>query len=106
MASVITTRIRRGQFVAFFAFDVGYEVSLERIPTLCEATPIQPLSRKRQTPAYLQFTKPPVTLDLKTNEQLRGLPGKLQATIFDFGALSMAYRWPLSCDSGLPLDQL
>jgi hypothetical protein len=100
------TRILQGYFVAFFAFDIGYEVSVERLADLFAATPIQPLSRKRQTPAYLQFTKPPVTLDLKTNEQLRGLPGKLQATIFDFGALSMAYRWPLSCDSGLPLDQL
>lgn len=39
-----TTRIRRGQFMAFLAFDVGYEVSLEKIPVLVEATPIQPLS--------------------------------------------------------------
>jgi hypothetical protein len=92
--------------MAFFAFDVGYEVSLERIPTLCEATPIRPLSRKRQTPAYLQFTKPPVLLDLTTDERLLGTEGTLQATVFDFGALSLAYRWRLPCDSELTLDQL
>jgi hypothetical protein len=106
MASVTTIRIRRGQFVAFFAFDVGYEVSLERIPTLCEATTIRPLSRKRQTPAYLQFTKPPVTLDLKTDERLFGTVATLQATVFDFGALSLAYRWRLPFDSDVTLDQL
>jgi hypothetical protein len=101
-----STRIQRGQFFAFFAFDVGYEISLERIPTLCEATPIRPLSRKRQTPAYLQFSNPPVTLDLKTDETLFGTPATLQATVFDFGAISLAYRWQLPCDSDLALDQL
>src|SRR5215813_6612987 len=92
--------------MAFFAFDVGYEVSLERVPTLYKAAPIQPLSRKRQTPAYLQFAKPPVLLDLKTDEELFGTAATLQATVFDFGAVSLAYRWQLPCDSNLTLDQL
>jgi hypothetical protein len=92
--------------MAFFAFDVGYEVSLERIPSLYEATISRPLSRKRQTPAYLQFTRPPITLDLKTDERLFGRAATLQATVFDFGAFSLAYRWPLPCDAGLTLDQL
>lgn len=104
--NVTTIAIHRGQFMAFFAFDVGYEVFLERIPTLCEATPIRPLSRKRQTPAYLQFTKSPVTLDLKTDESVLGTTAKLQATVFDFGAISLAYRWSLPTDANLTLDQL
>ena len=92
--------------MAFFAFDIGYEVSLESLAALFAATPIKPLSRKRQTPAYLQFTKSPVTLELKTNEQLLGAQGSLQATIFDFGALSMAYRWTLPAGPGIAIDQL
>lgn len=90
------TRILKGQLMALFAFDIGYEVSLEKLTSLVAAAPVQPLSRKRQTPTYLQYTRAPVILDLDTNEELAGVKGNLQVTIFDFGALSLAYRWPLS----------
>ena len=100
------TRILSGHLIAFFAFDIGYEVSVDKLAALFAATPIQPLSRKRQTPAYLQFTKAPVTLSLVTNEQLLGTPGTLQATVFDFGALSLAYRWPLPINSTPTLERL
>src|SRR5215813_1251411 len=101
------TKILQGHCVALFAFDVGYEVSLEKLAALFSATPIQPLSRKRQTPTYLQYTKAPVTLALQNAEKLSGVSGTLEATIFDFGAVSMAYRWPLAADdSGLPLHNL
>lgn len=87
--------------MAFFAFDIGYEVSMEMIPRLCQATTIQPLSRRRQTPAYLQFTKPPVTLNLSSNEIVVGATARLRATVFDFGAVSLAYQWKLPCASNL-----
>src|SRR5262249_24939889 len=100
------TKIIRGQCVALFAFDVGYEVSLEKLAALFSATPIQPLSRKRQTPTYLQYTKAPVTIVLETAEKLSGAAGTLEATIYDFGALSMAYRWPLTASESISLDKL
>src|SRR5215471_1185141 len=101
------TKILQGHCVALFAFDIGYEVSLDKLAALFSATPIQPLSRKRQTPTYLQYTKAPVTLALETTEKLSGVSGTLEATIFDFGAVSMAYRWPLTAhDCGLPLRNL
>jgi len=99
-------RIVRGSFMALFAFDIGYEISLDSLAGLVAATPIKPLSRKRQTPAYLQFTRSPVTLELQTKQQLLGASGGLQVTIFDFGALSMAYRWPLPSGPTLTMDQL
>lgn len=88
-------RIVRGQMVALFAFDIGYEVSLEELATLFSATPVQPLSRKRQTPTYLQYTRPPLTLNLEVSEDLLAESCSVQATVFDFGAVSIAYRWPL-----------
>lgn len=101
------TRILKGHVVALFAFDIGYEVSLEKLASLFSAAPIQPLSRKRQTPTYLQYTRAPVTLDLGTSAELRGVRGTLQATIFDFGALSIAYRWPLPVNNqGFELSDL
>lgn len=100
-------RIVRGQLIALFAFDIGYEVSLEKLASLFSAAPVQPLSRKRQTPTYLQYTRSPVTLDMESTQELLGASCRLQATVFDFGAVSMAYRWALPLDgSELRLENL
>jgi hypothetical protein len=101
------SRILKGHLIALFAFDIGDQVSLEKVSSLVAAAPIQPLSRRRQTPTYLQYTRAPVILDLGPREELAGVESNLQVTIFDFGALSVAYRWPLSVnDSGLALKDL
>ena len=85
------TRIVKGQVVALFAFDVGYEVSLERLSGMLATTPVQPLSRKKQTPTYMQYTKPPQILSLGLATGHFAVAGSLQAKIFDFGAVSVAY---------------
>jgi hypothetical protein len=94
--------IRRGQLVVLFAFDIGYEVSLEKLASLFAAAPVQPLSRKRQTPTHLQYSVAPVVLELQTDEEFLGVRGSLRATIFDFGAVSIAYRWSLSSGESYP----
>jgi hypothetical protein len=96
-----TARILRGQMAVLFAFDIGYQVSLEKLASLFAVSRVQPLSRKRQTPTHLQYSVAPVILELQTNEKFLGTRCSLQATVFDFGAVSMAYRWPLAtkeCD--------
>jgi hypothetical protein len=102
------TCITQGYAIANFAFDVGYEVQLERLRERSDALPIPKLSsRKRQTPTYLQFAKPPHILPLGTTNAIPGLPGEVHATVFDFGAVSLTYRWPLgSEESPLPLQEL
>ncbi len=99
-------RIVQGQVIALFAFDVGYEVSLERLSGMLETTPVQPLSRKKQTPTYLQYTKPPQILSLGLVEGHFAVAGKIQARIFDFGAVSIAYRWPIGEGNEASLDDL
>lgn len=89
------TRILQGQVVALFAYDLGYEVSLEKLSAMMATTPVQPLSRKKQTPTYLQYTKPPQILHLGLSSGHFSVPGNIYATIFDFGAVSVSYRWPL-----------
>jgi hypothetical protein len=98
------TTIQQGQIVALFAFDVGYEVSLERVRAMMATTPVQPLSRKKQTPTYLQYTQPPQRLDLGIATGHFAESGSVQALIFDFGAVSIAYRWKLR--PGLALEDL
>lgn len=100
------TRILQGQVVAMFAFDVGYEVSLERLSAMMATTPIQPLSRKKQTPTYLQYTQPPQILHLGIATGHFASPGTIQATVFDFGAVSITYRWNLAAKEAVPLAQL
>src|SRR5262245_31242053 len=95
--------IKKGQVVALYAFDVGYEVSLERLSAIMATTPVQPLSRKKQTPTYLQYTKPPQILHLGLTSGHFARQGNIQATVFDFGAVSISYRWPLD---GLLLGDL
>jgi hypothetical protein len=100
------TRILQGQVVAMFAFDVGYEVSLERLSAMMATTPVQPLSRKKQTPTHLQYSRPPQILHLGIATGHFSTPGNILATIFDFGAVSISYRWNLAQTEPLPLSDL
>jgi hypothetical protein len=101
------TRILKGQAIAFFAFDVGYEVDMEKLSSVQSTLPVQPLSRKKQTPNYLQYATAPQVLHLGETDILFGITGQVQATVFDFGAISISYRWPLAAkDQGFPLDNL
>lgn len=100
-------RIQQGRVVAFFAFDIGYEVSLEKAGAMLASNPVQPLSRKKQTPNYLQYTYRPQVLPLGEIEAFDGLKGEILATIFDFGAVSISYRWSLSTqEKEFSLDDL
>lgn len=100
-------QIQQGQAVAFFAFDIGYAVALEKLGALVEVMPVQPLSQKKRTPPYLQYAHPPQILNLGAAIDLRGNPGSIQVKVFDFGAVSLSWRWSLTAqDGGLPIDDL
>ena len=96
----VSLEIQQGQLVAFFAFDIGYEVSLEMVSRLLASNPKQPLSRKKQNPNYLQYTQVPHVLSLGESQVFDHWPGEIEATIFGFGAVSIAYRWALSRQNG------
>ncbi len=100
------TQLLQGQVVALFAYDVGYEVSLDKLRSLMATTPIQPLSRKKQTPTYLQYATPPQILHLGPAAGLLPGQGNIQATIFNFGAVSISYRWSLVEGESIALGDL
>lgn len=70
------------------------------------SAPVQPLSPKKQTPTFLQLAKPPRVVHLGEVKPVSTLSdtGQVQVTVFDFGAASLAYQWPLP--EGLPLENL
>jgi hypothetical protein len=88
-------QIQQGYIIAYFAFDIGYEVSLQEASTLLAASPQPPLSRKKQNPAYLQFSTPPQVFRWGVAPPLDGQEGTIQITLYDFGAVSLAFRWPI-----------
>ena len=89
------------------AFDIGYEISLEKLNAIAPSVPIQPLSQKKRTPVFLQYVRPPHIVGLGTCGTVLDLPGQVQATVFDFGVVSISYRWPLASQGkGLALADL
>jgi len=96
------TKILSGSVTALFAFDIGYEVALEQLSRLPSSSPVQPLSPKKQTPTFLQYSKPPQVVQLGDIRPILSEPGRAQVTVFDFGAASIAYQWSLP--SGLNLE--
>ena len=100
------TKIRKGHLTALFAFDIGFEILLDHLSTLPASTTAPPLSKKKQTPAYLQYTIPPRIVTLGEAPALSGMTGQIVATIFDFGAVSVGYQWNILPESEIGLENL
>jgi len=98
--------ILRGQMVALFAFDIGYGISLDKVAPLLASTRVQPLSQKKRTPPYLQYARPPHRVSLEPARGVFEADGSVQLTLYDFGAASISYSWPLANDEkNLAIDQ-
>jgi hypothetical protein len=89
------TKLLNGRVIALFAFDIGFEVALDRLSDLPSSAPVQPLSPKKQTPTFLQYARPPRVVNLGEIRPILTEPGQAQVTVFDFGAASIAYQWSL-----------
>jgi hypothetical protein len=97
--------ILAGTLHLYVAFDWGDEVDLERARQLVPAE-VHELPRRRRTPpsiAYrpppLRFRLAPVALGLPAGGDA---PAETEATVFDFAAVSVAFRFPFR----LPLSGL
>jgi len=88
-------KLVNGSVMALFAFDIGFEVALEKLSRLPSSALAQPISPKKQTPAFLQYSKTPLVVQLGEIAPILSKPGRAQVKVFDFGAASIAYQWPL-----------
>ena len=83
-----------------FAFDIGDEIDLERARQMLQGE-LGQLPRRRRTPESIGYRPAPIRVPLDPIG-LR-LPGdivavhspKAELTLFDFGAISLAVRFPL-----------
>jgi hypothetical protein len=88
-----------GNLLIFIAFDWGEEVNLERAGQLAPGAALT-LVRRPRTPTSIGYKPPPLRFQLAP--LLLDLPGaeplpvrSVEATVFDFAAVSVAFRVPL-----------
>jgi hypothetical protein len=99
-------RITDGSIIAYFAFDVGFEIALDRLGDVLAARPAEGLSGKKRTPAHLQYARPPLVLPLAAGSDLSMPDVEVRATIFDFGAVSISYRWSMTAGGPVVIEEL
>ncbi|MCE7973522.1 MAG: hypothetical protein DYG92_04235 [Leptolyngbya sp. PLA1] len=116
-----TIRVHKGDCWVFFALDAAYAIDLDEAQRLLslggsragEATHREAITHQKRSPAHLQFRPAPLRIDQPCPEvgvlDLAGFHAspQVECTLFDFGAVSVAYRIPLEGGgTGLPLTSL
>src|SRR5437879_5548365 len=88
-----------------FAFDIGYEIDLERARRLLPGES-GPLPRRRRTPESIQYRPAPLRAAIDADRlSLPGAvvpvsPPRAELTLFDFGAASMVAQFPIRISAG------
>jgi hypothetical protein len=83
-----------------FAFDIGYEIDIDRARTMVPGEPGL-LARRRRNPESIQYRPAPLRLTLDASGM--ALPGgmamtkppRAELTVFDFAAISMMVQFPV-----------
>ncbi|HLQ36248.1 MAG TPA: hypothetical protein VK348_00500, partial [Planctomycetota bacterium] len=100
-------RIDDGAACAWFAYDIGQQIDLDRAQQRFAASAARERIRhERRAPAHLQFHPAPLRLDQQSPAIALGQFATdlhVESTLYDFGAVSIAYRIPLA---GHRLDEL
>jgi hypothetical protein len=84
-----------------FAFDVGDEIDLDRARPILQGEPGQ-LPRRRRNPESIGYRPPPIRVEVDPGEvRLPGdwgsiRPPRGELTLFDFGAISLWVRFPMT----------
>src|SRR5262245_26141631 len=84
-----------GQVTAFFLFDVGDTIDLERVRRDIDATIPARLATRHATPTYLQYQQPPVGVEGASIGEAEGHGFRIRFKVYDYGVLSVALTHPL-----------
>jgi hypothetical protein len=92
-----------------FAFDIGDEIDLDRARRILQGEPGQ-LARRRRTPESIGYRPAPIRVEVEPSGiRLPGdwsfhRPPRAELTVFDFGALSLAVRFPVAATPAALLE--
>ncbi len=88
-----------GHVSALFAFDIGFQIDLDRAGELAQGTTRQRVVRaRRPAPVWFDYKPPPLRLVVAgPTEPITGLrtSGDVELLIYDFGAALLTYRFPM-----------
>lgn len=93
-------RILDGACHVFFAYDVGFAINVDEVDRLISAEKErESIHHKRRSPAVLQFSPRPLRVRQMAEPVSLGsiqTDGEIDIVLYDFGAVSVAYRIPLT----------
>jgi membrane protease YdiL (CAAX protease family) len=87
-----------GHLFFFYAYEAGFEISLDAARSLCEASEAPGISGLRPSPPHLQYRPRPLVVPAGEMEAVAGGRRMLldaSVKIFDFGALSVTLSLPV-----------
>src|SRR5258705_13946838 len=84
-------RILDGRLYAFVAFDIGFEIALDRATALLDAARAPGLKLRRPAPASIRYPEAPVELALEDHRLPDGSVAATTARLFDFGVVSFSF---------------
>lgn len=93
-------RIEHGSLLLYYCFDVGDEILLDKIESIFGETPTTShLVVERLTPAYVQYRRPPLLIELGSIAlSAHYAPAVCRAKLYDFGVISVIFKLPLQGD--------
>jgi hypothetical protein len=84
-----------GSATAFFLYDVGNSIDLDRVRTLIESTAPAQLTAKVPSPSHIQYQQPPVVIDGAAIGAAHLDQKRARLKAFDYGVVSVALTWSL-----------
>lgn len=90
-------RVEHGSLLLYYCFDVGDEILLEKIERIFgEAPTTSHLVVERLTPAYVQYRRPPLLIELgQLALSPHYAPAVCRAKLYDFGVISIVFKLPM-----------
>jgi len=96
--------IASGQCRVLYAFDVGLAIDLDACRRMVVEAGTDEWVRRRGSPSYFAYHPPPLRIQDVARELVPGTPrsgieasrGEVAITLYDFGAVTVEYNYPLS----------
>ncbi len=90
-------QVEYGSLLLYYCFDVGSEIFLEKIESIFGEAPIaSQLMVERLTPAYVQYRRAPLLIELGHSPVSSHYPPAVcRAKLYDFGVISIIFKLPL-----------
>ncbi len=91
-------RVTHGSLLLYYCFDVGDEILLDKIEKIFGTAPTaSQLTYKRLTPAYVQYRKAPLFVEMDKQPLRPHSPDAIcRAKLYDFGVISIIFKMPLA----------